>query len=887
MNDSPRIRLNKILRELNISLDEAKEYLEIQGHNIEPRTTTKVNDEIYKILSDRFGAIPDKEKSINNPANQIVVAVRGNKAHDNLGYPKPVGVFENEYITRNLNKEERESIFKNTGYIIVKSNFYQVWENFEPTEFFTIGFEEDKSYIENSSSSIKYMSTNGNSESARKLPLLVSANISQILQDKIIDLPYAGHRFVYIKENNKVYGPISIQQNIENAPIDIYSTPEFYEYSIQPLPVNFFGLDRNYENVIFIYNNEDIQNYLIYNRYGKNDVSEFYITNPKHLLKNLKYDSFILNESDEDVIDLVNKLLPESYKDKSQWISPDAAENPITKSRFERYLKLQDKSEKWLEFIENYISEVFLKSDEGNQEIQKYLEKNEESFLQEFRAQIKDKIYLELQEESNKLETAQIEREKLEAKIETLKNEELLIKSKSNKLLKLEEQIETALEKLDLINNLKDLRDEEEKQDIRLVDAIKKVEKYEEQLKQLKDQYSKESEAAMHKKLLDLKPYVDALNGFNPTTREESTISPMILPPLYEDDSITLADLVTNTNQFLKNNHRSIKQEDIVNHLTCIQQGFLTIFSGLPGVGKTSLALLYSKFLTAGKTFIDIPVSRGWNSKKNLLGFFNPISGVYQNDEYGFSQLISLYNNGEIPMDIPAIVLLDESNLSPMEHYWSDFISISDRHSNARYIANPDSKGSKLKLPKGLRFIATINNDHTTEMLSPRLIDRSAVIKISYSKPTDDYLDFNNTNEIIEPQKIYRQESLEKIFNSNNPEFNRHEQKIVSDIINILSDEKSDFGVPTPLSPRKLKHILKYCSTTRDIYFDMSGNQILNLDYAILQHVLPSIAGQGVKYENRLEALKKTLEDKNLMKSAKEMSNIISKGQDYKVFTFF
>ncbi len=48
------IRLNKVLRELNISLDRAVEYLDSKGVEVEKRPTTKISEETYKILSDEF-----------------------------------------------------------------------------------------------------------------------------------------------------------------------------------------------------------------------------------------------------------------------------------------------------------------------------------------------------------------------------------------------------------------------------------------------------------------------------------------------------------------------------------------------------------------------------------------------------------------------------------------------------------------------------------------------------------------------------------------------------------------------------------------------------------------------------------------------------------------
>jgi translation initiation factor IF-2 len=55
------IRLNKVLRELNISLDRAVEYLDSKGVDIEKRPTTKISEETYKLLSDQFETDANKK----------------------------------------------------------------------------------------------------------------------------------------------------------------------------------------------------------------------------------------------------------------------------------------------------------------------------------------------------------------------------------------------------------------------------------------------------------------------------------------------------------------------------------------------------------------------------------------------------------------------------------------------------------------------------------------------------------------------------------------------------------------------------------------------------------------------------------------------------------
>jgi translation initiation factor IF-2 len=54
MADDATIRLNKVLRELNISLDRAVDFLGSKGHDVDARPTTKISNEVYQVLLDGF-----------------------------------------------------------------------------------------------------------------------------------------------------------------------------------------------------------------------------------------------------------------------------------------------------------------------------------------------------------------------------------------------------------------------------------------------------------------------------------------------------------------------------------------------------------------------------------------------------------------------------------------------------------------------------------------------------------------------------------------------------------------------------------------------------------------------------------------------------------------
>lgn len=62
MAENKVMRLNKVLRELNISLDRAVEHLQSKGHEIEARPTAKISSEVYEVLLDEFQV--DRKKKV-------------------------------------------------------------------------------------------------------------------------------------------------------------------------------------------------------------------------------------------------------------------------------------------------------------------------------------------------------------------------------------------------------------------------------------------------------------------------------------------------------------------------------------------------------------------------------------------------------------------------------------------------------------------------------------------------------------------------------------------------------------------------------------------------------------------------------------------------------
>lgn len=94
-------RFNKVLRELNISLDRAVEFLANKGIDIDPRPTAKISQEVYTILSDEFQTDASKKVA----SKEIGEEKRKEKEEIRLA-------LEREAELKRLEEEKRAEIFK-------------------------------------------------------------------------------------------------------------------------------------------------------------------------------------------------------------------------------------------------------------------------------------------------------------------------------------------------------------------------------------------------------------------------------------------------------------------------------------------------------------------------------------------------------------------------------------------------------------------------------------------------------------------------------------------------------------------------------------------------------------------------------------------------------
>lgn len=344
----------------------------------------------------------------------------------------------------------------------------------------------------------------------------------------------------------------------------------------------------------------------------------------------------------------------------------------------------------------------------------------------------------------------------------------------------------------------------------------------------------------------------------------------------------------------------SYDKNTIINIAICMTQGFLTVFSGEPGCGKTSICNIFSKALGLDKIgqlidrdeydvstfsrYVPVSVERGWTSKRDFVGYYNPLSKTFDNSNmlvYDALKQLDTEKKENISK-FPFVILLDEANLSPMEYYWADFMNICDGVSDNSYINLGND--NVLLIPDTLHFVATINNDHTTETLSPRLIDRAWIINL----PSHDE-DVDNSRPIRDPDvDMITWSSLKKAFS---PDSIKSSQ-LGLDASKTYKAVKEKFAIAhIAISPRTDLAIKKYVSVAAN-YFEADSYEtepyIIALDYAVAQKILPKINGGGEDFEEWLEGTYKLFAENGLEMSARTVREIIDRGNmQMKYYQYF
>lgn len=711
--------------------------------------------------------------------------------------------------------------------------------------------------------------------------------------------------YIYINDDGTCYGPFKWDQN-ENDENNIT-----LRKIDSPMPGRQLAGGNIYSAEF-----EDLNQHVLY--CSLEEGERFYFKN----LTNLHNDIHLVTtdySSDEDVVNNFIKIAKDiGFNDKKVDLASIEAKikkfpKYNHKNFTEKLNKLKDISDTQLLFESDVIDSFskFFRTGLGEKVTKKYIDKNEDEYLSNIKYTYKAQLETEfrksnvelanLQEkiEFNKQELIDLGKEIEKANhikvnsdvIDNLKfNDDLDDKliQKKGQLAELNEQVKPLLEKYKKLSYLNELEKKIEEATNEYKIEVKRQGEIEKETSSLKALFN-EHEDKLRNRLLELKPFVEAINGNIGFSNKETSknVSQHVTP--IELSNSTAQDILRYIEYSMMRYERNFSILDIINITVTLQQSFICFLAGLPGGGKTTLARLVAKIYgIQEKRFLEIPVARGWTGQKDLIGFFNPISNKFQSSSTGLYEFLYALSEEDKLMDLSvpvSMVLLDEANLSPLEHYWSSFMGLTDPKESKKLTLGDN----QIQIPENLRFIATINYDSTTEYLSPRLIDRSPIIFLEPNSIT------TGINKGIEEECLLEMpipyEIMEKCFgkSKNTPEFVENEHRIYEKIRKVLEERNNDLGKPIIISSRKEIAIRQYCNKARPLMREFSIDDKLSaFDYAVLQMILPLLRGHGRTFSKRLDLLRKVLSEEELDRSVNYLDTIISNGSaDLHTYDFF
>lgn len=264
-------------------------------------------------------------------------------------------------------------------------------------------------------------------------------------------------------------------------------------------------------------------------------------------------------------------------------------------------------------------------------------------------------------------------------------------------------------------------------------------------------------------------------------------------------DDITLKQICSNFNMYLESNGMFYTADTIYSFIAGMATSRFIILEGMSGTGKTSLPKYFCEFFKCGSCFTSVQAS--WKDRSDVLGFYNDFTRKFKETPFLRALYESNYRNDEI-----NLMVLDEMNLSRVEYYFADFLSVLEFDkekwlielmpvSTKGMIPNKLVNGCSLRILDNTWFIGTANKDDSTYTITDKVYDRASII------------DFNKRND------------------SNVENHNIKPISVSADKLTSLFDEAIKNVVVSSDAMKKFQTIANFMLEVFDINF---GNRIMN-----------------------------------------------------------
>lgn len=371
----------------------------------------------------------------------------------------------------------------------------------------------------------------------------------------------------------------------------------------------------------------------------------------------------------------------------------------------------------------------------------------------------------------------------------------------------------------------------------------------------------------------------------NPTTSEEDT----------HDKEVEFME------HFILTTHEmglQYDEKDLYNFHTAMKTNALTILAGMSGTGKSRLVQAYGRALGLDASqLVFVPVRPSWADDTDLLGYVDTKNMLYRPSD---TSLVDALFQAQQERNKLFIICFDEMNLSRVEHYFSQFLSVLEMETNrrmlrlyseriAQQIYNSAQYGPEINIGPNVVFVGTVNLDESTYHFSDKVLDRANVITLDV-QPYEMLKKRNTRDSKEKTRKPYTFEQYNKF---------KKQESVVSltdDEIRLLwklhtemQKENKNLGI----GPRVVKQIDHYLK-------NLPSNTFLSredaFDMQVVQRILTKLRGPegllkgliGKLSEDRVEGVLYELIDQNsnVSKFTKTRSAIYQKAKELKVNGF-
>lgn len=200
----------------------------------------------------------------------------------------------------------------------------------------------------------------------------------------------------------------------------------------------------------------------------------------------------------------------------------------------------------------------------------------------------------------------------------------------------------------------------------------------------------------------------------------------------FGEEEYSLREIADNFRLYLAKEHALYYTIDTLrSFLAGLSVSRLMILEGLSGTGKSSLARYFSIYIGEEPFFESVQAS--WHDRTSLLGFYNDFLKKYNETEF----LKKLYQMN-FRLENINVMVLDEVNISRVEYYFADFLSILEYPMDewklkvmelpADFDGPIMMKDGFINIPHNTWFIGTANKDESTFAITDKVYDRAIII---------------------------------------------------------------------------------------------------------------------------------------------------------------